>query len=83
VTFCVEMCDFTGSLPYIRGRLINSRYVFVWYKSIISVTNTEPAKWVATGWIARVHFVEGAWIPAFGVMSGLALEPAWPLVQGC
>jgi hypothetical protein len=29
VTFCVEMCDFTGSLPYIRGRLINSRYVFV------------------------------------------------------
>jgi hypothetical protein len=29
VTFCVEVCDFTGSLPYIRGRLINIRYAFV------------------------------------------------------
>lgn len=29
VTFCVEVCDFTGSLPYIRGRIINFRYVFV------------------------------------------------------
>jgi hypothetical protein len=29
VTFCVEVCDFTGSLPYIRGKLINLRYVFV------------------------------------------------------
>jgi hypothetical protein len=29
VTFIVEVCDFTGSLPYIRGKLINLRYAFV------------------------------------------------------
>jgi len=29
VTFRVEECDFTGSLPYIRGKLIDIRYGFV------------------------------------------------------
>lgn len=29
VTFRVEECDFTGSLPYIQGKLINSRYAFI------------------------------------------------------
>jgi hypothetical protein len=29
VTFTVEMCDFTGSLPYIRGKLLDSRYAFI------------------------------------------------------
>jgi len=29
VTFRVEECDFTGSLPYIWGRLIDLRYPFV------------------------------------------------------
>jgi hypothetical protein len=32
VTFRVEECDFTGSLPYIRGKLIDLRYV--WNKYI-------------------------------------------------
>jgi hypothetical protein len=29
VTFVVEACDFAGSLPYIRGKLLNSRYASV------------------------------------------------------
>jgi len=29
VTFSVEACDFTGSLSYMRGKLINLRYAFV------------------------------------------------------
>jgi hypothetical protein len=59
VTFKMEVCDFTGTLPYFQGRLI--RYAYVWYKYIVSVRMAEGAKWAVTG-----HFVEGAWIPAFG-----------------
>ena len=29
VTFRVEVCDFTGSLPYIRGKLRGLRYAHV------------------------------------------------------
>jgi hypothetical protein len=29
VTFRVEVYDFTGSIPYIRGKLISLRYAFV------------------------------------------------------
>jgi hypothetical protein len=43
VTFSVEACDFRGSLPYIRGKLINLRYAFVWYKYISQ-----------DGWVSKV-----------------------------
>jgi hypothetical protein len=44
VTFRVEVYDFTGSIPYIRGKLISLRYAFVWYKYIISVRMAESPK---------------------------------------
>jgi hypothetical protein len=38
VTFVVEACDFTGSLPYIRGKLMGSRYASL----SLCVSYSEP-----------------------------------------
>ena len=46
VTFSVEECDFTESLPYIRGKLINLRYAFVCIYHISQDGLSKQSEWV-------------------------------------